>query len=1017
MSIESISDTVKIIIKRNGTKEPFSDAKLKKYLGFITDNDEVLMNIILRDTSIKLKAETKVKVLADAVVDTCVSKISPLQTKWEFVAARAYLMNLYADAYGIKDGKKYPHLSEVLKKGVNAGIYSADILNKFSNDDLEELNSYIRPQEDLTFTYDALKQFVSKYCKGYSKNKKLELPQITYMRVAMGILYNVPHRMYFIKKLYDILTKGQATLATPIMMNSFTPLNQYSSCILNTMGNSTDDIGNKILTALLYTKGRGGLAFDVSAVQAKGTVTNNGTQASGIIPYIQDIQAAVVSMMQGDTRRGQAVITCAWWHYEIDSFLELKDASGGTPETRALLLKYAFATDKVFKEAVITNSDVTLFCPKSAPELLELSGEAFEVKYKELCLKPNLYKRTINARELFKKYLKYRFQTGNVYETMLDNINNANMTNRHIGSSNLCVVPETKILTDTGYTEIAPLVNTEVNVWNGTEFSTVTVKKTGENQEILKVITTAGELECTPYHKFYVKNQHMPYNVIEKRACDLEANDKLIKHHLPIVEGIAVLDNAYSMSMTEPTFVPNATYKISSRVEWLAGLMDIGHSNKYYGHQYTISCSNKQLLYSVVQMLHTLGVHSNIVTNTTTDYSLVISSKYYRILISLGINTYLKKFTLEDTCKYNSEENFNELVKVIEVTNEGRISDTYCFNEPKRHLGMFNGLLTGQCQEILEPSRAGTDYSETYIETNGTSRKFRREWENEEIALCNLASFNLCITDLPKEELDEIVYVVHRALDNTIDIGSYMRISGMSTNKDYRYVGLGMNNKAYWLANKGILFDSDEAEEATFLATQALTLSGLRSSTRLAREFGRFPKFHETKWAEGILPIDLGNKKLLKEFEHLLDREAIEDVRERVKNCGVRNALHFAVAPTASSATSKGLTESIEPVMELSYMLEGAVSTQVLVPGLARLRPFYQTAYNINPLRLVKLNAIRQLWIDQSQSSSIYMDTSKWSYEYLAKIHMYAWALGTKTLYYLWTPKSSSEESCASCSS
>ncbi len=757
MSIYDIGSLVETIVKKDGREEPFNLAKFDKYIGFVTLGDEVLKDSLLRDTVVKLKPKTKVRVLADSIVDTAVSKISPLQTKWEYVAARAYLLNLYSDTYNIKDGKKYPHLAEVIKKGISLGIYSKSIADTYSEYELEELNAYIRQEEDFTFTYDALKQFVQKYCKG-SRNKKLELPQITYMRVAMGIFYNDKDRMQLIKELYDILTKGEATLATPIMMNSFTPLNQYASCILNTMGNSTDDIANKVKTALLYTKGRGGLAFDVSPIQSKGTITNNGTQASGIVPYIQDIQAAVTSMAQGSDRRGQAVITLAWWHLEVEAFLELKDASGGTPETRALGLKYALATDKYFKEAVIRNQDVVLVCPKAAPNLLQLSGDSFTEAYLDAITSlPASAKKVVSARELFKKFIKYRFQTGNIYETMLDNINNAGMTNRHVGSSNLC-------------------------------------------------------------------------------------------------------------------------------------------------------------------------------------------------------------------------------------------------------------------QEIIQPSREGTNYKEYFTTKNNGKKKYVATWEDEEIALCNLASYNVCITKYPREKLDRIVYVVHRAIDTTIDIGTYMRTSGHSTNLDYRYVGLGMNNVAYFVADSKVLMDSKEAEELMYTMTQTLTLSILRSSAKLAKELGTFPKYRETKWAEGILPIDLANKELKEEFKHLYNEAEVEEVRGMILASGVRNALHIAVAPTASSATSKGLTESIEPLMYLSYVLEGAVSTQVLAPDLARLRPWYQTAYTINPFRSVKLNAIRQLWIDQSQSFNMYITQDKWDYEYLAKLHLYAWKLGCKTMYYLWTPKSTTEDACASCS-
>ena len=165
MDIKELQENVKVIIKRKGHKEPFDPKKFKRYLMFVTDNDDTMAEILLRDCVVKLKEETKVKVLANAIVDTAVSKISPLQTKWEYVAARAYLLNLYAESYGIKDGRKYPHLNDVLKKGVAAGVYHKDIYSSYTADEINELHEYIRPEEDLTFTYDALKQFVSKYCK------------------------------------------------------------------------------------------------------------------------------------------------------------------------------------------------------------------------------------------------------------------------------------------------------------------------------------------------------------------------------------------------------------------------------------------------------------------------------------------------------------------------------------------------------------------------------------------------------------------------------------------------------------------------------------------------------------------------------------------------------------------------------------------------------------------------------------------------------------------------------------
>ena len=755
-SLKDLKNKSITLIKRDGREELFTKSKLSKVCNWATGDTEHMTEQLLRDTEIKLKDKIKIVDMYKNLIDTAVAKVSRLQTDWQFVASKLYLLELYSEAYGIKD-KKYPHLAEVIAKGISAGTYSKDILGQFTLEELEELNTYIKPEMDYKFTYQALKQFNAKYCKNYSKTKKLELPQITYMRVAMGLLYNKDNRVELIKKLYDIITEGDATLATPIMINSGTSLNSFASCILNTIGNSTWDLMNKLGTAGLYTKGRGGVAFDISHIQAKGGMTNNGVKTGGIVPFIQNIQSVVNSMMQSDSRRGSAVITCNWWHLEIEDFLQLKDASSGTEENRALHLQYSFATNDMFMRAVEANEDIYLFDPLDVPELLYIHGEEFESVYTKLLTRHGIRRKKVNARELYQVYLKYRFQTGNVYEILLDNVNNSNMTNRYIGSSNLC-------------------------------------------------------------------------------------------------------------------------------------------------------------------------------------------------------------------------------------------------------------------SEILEPSRPGKLIKEVAI-TEGKEEYMITKYKGEEIALCNLASFNCNIYSSGREVYDEIVYIVSLALDNTIDIGRYMRVAGEVTNMKYRYIGLGYNNYANYMARNKTPLDTPEAEDITFKLFQGISNSILRANTRLAKELGQYPNYRESKWAEGYIPYDLGNEYLKNKYVHLVDLEEQEEVRELIKTYGMRSALTSAIAPTASSATSKDLTESIEPILDYSYELRGAINTTVLVPEFNELSQYYSLAYEVPQEQLVLLNGIRQLFIDQSQSFNMYIKEENWNYKYLAKLHILSWKLGMKTQYYLNTPKMDIKDSCESCSS
>jgi ribonucleotide reductase alpha subunit len=131
----------------------------------------------------------------------------------------------------------------------------------------------------------------------------------------------------------------------------------------------------------------------------------------------------------------------------------------------------------------------------------------------------------------------------------------------------------------------------------------------------------------------------------------------------------------------------------------------------------------------------------------------------------------------------------------------------------------------------------------------------------------------------------------------------------------------------------------------------------------------------------------------------------------------MRNALTMAIAPTASSASSKDLTESIEPILNYSYELRGTVNSTVLVPDFRKLNKWYSLAYETKQESLILLNAIRQMFIDQGQSFNMYINEKDWDYKYLSRLHILSWKLGVKTQYYMNTPKMDITDTCDSCSS
>ena len=209
----------------------------------------------------------------------------------------------------------------------------------------------------------------------------------------------------------------------------------------------------------------------------------------------------------GGKRNGSFAIYLETWHADIDFFLQMRK-NHGDEELKARDLFYALWIPDLFMERVKTNEDWTLMCPDECPGLADVYGDDFKELY-EKYEKEGKGRKSVKARELWFKMLDAQMETGTPYILFKDAANRkSNQKNLGtIKSSNLCVSPETLVLTDKGHIEIQLLENQQVNVWNGEEFSEVTIHKTGVDQDIIMVLfENDKKIECTPYHKFFVLN-------------------------------------------------------------------------------------------------------------------------------------------------------------------------------------------------------------------------------------------------------------------------------------------------------------------------------------------------------------------------------------------------------------------------------------------------------------------------------------------------------------------------------
>ncbi len=272
-------------------------------------------------------------------------------------------------------------------------------------------------------------------------------------------------------------------------------------------------------------------------------------------------------------------------------------------------------------------------------------------------------------------------------------------------------------------------------------------------------------------------------------------------------------------------------------------------------------------------------------------------------------------------------------------------------------------------------------------------------------AVCNLASINLSKINT-KEDIERVVPIAIRMLDNVIDLNFYPLEKVKKTNLKTRAIGLGVMGEAQMLAEQQIEWGSDEHFRKIDEIMEAVSYNAIKASSDLALEKGSYELFEGSDWSKGIFPIDKANPEACK----LVDRGGIfgytydwAALKEKVKSDGMRNGYLMAVAPTSSISILTGTTQAIEPVYKRKwYEVNLSGEIPVTVPNLsAETWNYYISSYDLDQRVLVKAGAIRQKWIDQGQSLNIFLRLDKASGKYLNDIYMLAWKLGLKSTYYL----------------
>ncbi|GAA6137853.1 ribonucleoside-diphosphate reductase subunit alpha [Arenicella sp. 4NH20-0111] len=412
------------------------------------------------------------------IATTLVMTLRPMienEPNYSFVAARVLLHALKQEvSESLNIDLSTPNFySQAFREAINHGLNCQLLDSRFTRFDLDTLTEALDEQYDLQFQFLGLQTLYDRYLLHWQQ-QRLELPQVFFMRVAMGLALNEEQPNERAIEFYRLLASFDYMASTPTLFNSGTIKPQLSSCYLTTVPDDLGGIYGSIKDNALLSKWAGGLGNDWTPVRALGARINgtNG-QSQGVVPFLKVVNDTAVAVNQGGKRKGAVCAYLETWHLDIEDFLDLRKNTGDERRRTHDMNTSNWVPD-LFMQRVFEDAQWTLFSPDDVPDLHELSGKAFVEKYQyyESLVERNeisLFKR-VPASDLWRKMLSMLFETGHPWITFKDacNLRSPQQHSGVVHSSNLC----TEITLNTSDDEIAVCnlgsINIAQHITNGT---------------------------------------------------------------------------------------------------------------------------------------------------------------------------------------------------------------------------------------------------------------------------------------------------------------------------------------------------------------------------------------------------------------------------------------------------------------------------------------------------------------------------------------------------------------------
>ncbi|ARU26175.1 ribonucleoside-diphosphate reductase subunit alpha [Cellvibrio sp. PSBB006] len=438
------------VVLEDGTRAPLDIGRMRTIVseacvGLTGVDEKAILDEAMRNLydGVNLKdVNTSLVITARALVEK--------EPNYSFATARLLLDKLRAEALGFlgvatqatqSDMELYyaRALPAYIQKGVELELLSPELLNF----DLEALGKALIADRDLQFTYLGLQTLYDRYFI-HSNDVRIELPQVFFMRVAMGLAIQEENREERAIEFYRLLSSFDYMSSTPTLFNSGTLRSQLSSCYLTTVPDDLHGIYGAMQDNAMLSKFAGGLGNDWTPVRALGAyIKGTNGKSQGVVPFLKVANDTAVAVNQGGKRKGAVCAYLETWHMDVEEFLELRKNTGDD-RRRTHDMNTANWIPDLFMKRVFDDKSWTLFSPNDVPDLHDLYGKAFEARYEhyeQLAAQGKIkVHKTIRALDLWRKMLGMLFETGHPWMTFKDPCN-LRSPQQHVGvvhSSNLC---------------------------------------------------------------------------------------------------------------------------------------------------------------------------------------------------------------------------------------------------------------------------------------------------------------------------------------------------------------------------------------------------------------------------------------------------------------------------------------------------------------------------------------------------------------------------------------------------